>query len=363
MKTVCSVVGARPNFMKVALLHRELAGQGLGHLLVHTGQHFDREMSQVFFNQLGLPEPDFHLGVGAGGHGEMTGRIMIAFEQVCLQRPLDMVVVVGDVNSTLAAALVARKLHIPVAHVESGLRSFDETMPEEINRRLTDCLSNLLFVSEPAGMRNLEREGMDMGRAHMVGDVMLETLGHFAQQAHEARPCREYGVDPGEYALCTLHRPSNVDDAAALGKCLGILESLGLPVLFPAHPRTMARLEAFGLLAGVRASGCIRLLPPLPYLEFLSLLRQCRVLCTDSGSVQSEAAFFDVPCLLLRETTERPVYVEHGTSTLVRRDVGAVAAAMQAIGEGRYKSATPEVAALGRNVAASIAAIIAASLD
>lgn len=363
MKTVCSVVGARPNFMKIALLHKELQKQGLGRLLVHTGQHYDDNMSRIFFRQLGLPEPDIQLGVGSGGHGEMTGKIMIAFEAVCLEHKPDMVLVVGDVNSTLAAALVARKLGIPVAHVEAGLRSFDESMPEELNRRLTDCLSNLLFAPEPAGIKNLQREGLDMSRAHLVGDAMLETLAHFAAQTAWAACCDKYRVAPEEYVLCTMHRPANVDCPAALSETLEILESLQCPVLFPVHPRTLARLREFGLLQRVASSQAIRLLEPLPYLEFLSLMRQCRALCTDSGSVQSEAAFFNVPCLLFRDSTERPVYLEQGTSELVFRDKGRILALMREIEAGRFKRSSPDVLQLGQDVARSIADVIARHLD
>ena len=220
---------------------------GVEHLIVHTGQHYDKEMSDVFFEQLGLPAPERSLGVGSGGHGEMTGRIMIEFEKACLELRPDLVVVVGDVNSTIAAALVARKLGIPVADVEAGLRSFDETMPEELNRRLTDCLSNLLFVSEPVGMKNLEREGTDMTRAHLVGDIMLETLQDFLPLISERKTWRKFDQQRGSYCVVTIHRPSNVDNPQALTEILDLLELIPFPKIFAIHPRTVKRLQEFGL--------------------------------------------------------------------------------------------------------------------
>lgn len=351
-RKIVSVVGARPNFMKIAPLDRQFrAYTNVEHCVVHTGQHYDANLSDVFFQQLGLPQPHRHLGVGSSGHGEMTGKIMIEFEKVCLDVKPDMVVVVGDVNSTIAAALTARKLFIPVAHVEAGLRSFDETMPEELNRRLTDCLSNLLFVSEPSGMENLRREGIDMSRAHLVGDIMLETLELFLPQIEQRRSWNSYGLQPGRYALVTLHRPSNVDTPEALCQLVDILKLIPFPQLFPMHPRTFKRLESFSLLSQFQELKDLKLVAPLPYLEFLSLMSRAGLILTDSGSVQSEASFFDVPCLVCRENTERPIYLEHGTCELVGRNKERIQMLCLQIAQGAFRKSGLLVKKLGRNVA------------
>ena len=363
MKRIVSVVGARPNFMKVAPLERELVHYpSIHHMTVHTGQHYDKEMSEVFFEQLGISKPERDLGVGSGRHGEMTGRIMIEFEKACLEIEPDMVVVVGDVNSTIAAALVARKLFIPVSHVEAGLRSFDETMPEELNRRLTDSLSNLLFVSEPSGVRNLEREGTDMSRVHLVGDIMLETLQTFLPAISTRERERDFGLERGTYVLVTLHRPSNVDTAEALEEVVRILEDLPFPTIFPIHPRTLRRLEEFSLADRIRGCSHLRLLPPLPYIDFLSLLQGAAAVLSDSGSVQSEASFFDVPCLICRENTERPIYLEEGTSVLVGRDRDAIRHYLKLVQQRKYKKSSSEVKELGTGVAGKIVRKVAESI-
>ncbi len=359
-KKIVSVVGARPNFMKISPLDRELkAYPHLHHYVVHTGQHYDANLSDVFFQQLELPQPHRHLGVGSGGHGEMTGKIMIEFEKVCLEMKPDMVVVVGDVNSTIAASLTARKLFIPVAHVEAGLRSFDETMPEELNRRLTDCLSNLLFVSEPSGMENLIREGMDMSRAHLVGDIMLETLELFLAQIQGRMSWRNLGLEMGKYALVTLHRPSNVDDPGALSELLDIFKIIPFPKVFPIHPRTLNRLESFSLLGKFQKIRDLTLIEPLPYLEFLSLMSGACMVLSDSGSIQSEASFFDVPCLVCRENTERPIYVESGTCELVGRNKEKIRKFCLQVAGGGFRKSAPIVKELGRNVAKKTVKIIA----
>jgi UDP-N-acetylglucosamine 2-epimerase (non-hydrolysing) len=364
MKRIISVVGARPNFMKVAPLDREFRNySSIEHLIIHTGQHYNPEMSDVFFEQLGISEPARDLGVGSGRHGEMTGKIMTAFEEVCLELRPDLVIVVGDVNSTIAASLVARKLFIPVAHVEAGLRSFDETMPEEINRRLTDCLSNLLFVSEPSGMDNLKREGVYMDRAHLVGDIMLETLTQFLPIITSLNKYADYGLDKGSYALVTVHRPSNTDSPEALEQIIGILESIPFPTLFPVHPRTCKRAEEFGLKDRLCAIKHLKTVAPSPYIEFLSLMQSCKMVFSDSGSIQAEAAFFDVPCLVARENTERPIYQELGSSVLVGRDKGLVADFVEQISHGAYKHADGSVCDLGKNVAKKIARITAGYLN
>ncbi|MGB6063231.1 MAG: UDP-N-acetylglucosamine 2-epimerase (non-hydrolyzing) [Desulfomonilaceae bacterium] len=358
-KKIVSVVGARPNFMKIAPLEREFKKYDfVRHVTVHTGQHYDKEMSDVFFQQLGLDPPEHHLGVGSGSHGEMTGKIMIEFEKVCRDVKPDMVVVVGDVNSTIAAALVARKIFIPVTHVEAGLRSFDETMPEEHNRRLTDCLSNLLFVSEPSGVENLRRECIDMSRVHLVGDIMLETLQMFLPSINEKKLWKAFGLEAGTYALVTIHRPSNVDDPDCLSGVIDILELLPYPVIFPIHPRTQKRLDEFGFRKRIEGVRSLTLVPPQPYIDFLSLMEGCALILSDSGSVQSEASFFDVPCLVCRDNTERPIYLEQGTSALVGRDKQRVVSCLQRIESGEYFKSSSLVKQLGTDVALKTAKII-----
>jgi UDP-N-acetylglucosamine 2-epimerase (non-hydrolysing) len=358
-KRIVNVVGARPNFMKLAPLEsrfRNISRFQVG--TVHTGQHYDREMSQVFFEQLGLTPPERSLGVGSGSHGYMTGKIMIEFEKACEDMKPDLVIVVGDVNSTIAAALVARKLSIPVAHVEAGLRSFDETMPEELNRRLTDNLSNLLFVSEPSGMDNLRREGIDMDRAHLVGDIMLETLERFLPTIQPMRRWEELDLPKGSYALVTVHRPSNVDDPEHLGQVIDILEMLKLPIIFPIHPRTVKRLEQFNLMGRLTAIDDMRILAPQPYLHFLSLLEGAALIYSDSGSVQAEASFLNVPGLICRENTERPIYIDEGTCVLVGRDLDKTTDVVQAIKERRFRRSSEIIGQLGRDVARKITAVL-----
>lgn len=355
-KTVISVVGARPNFMKVGPIERQLKNyEDINHMIVHTGQHYDDLMSGVFFHDLGLSSPERHLGVGSGRHGEMTGKIMIEFEKVCLDIKPDLVVVVGDVNSTIAAALVSRKLFIPVAHVEAGLRSFDETMPEEWNRRLTDCLSNLLFVSEPSGVQNLEREGVDMSRVFLVGDIMLETLQMFLPGVQERKRWTTLGLEKGSYALVTIHRPSNVDEPVALEKVIEILESLPMAVIFPIHPRTRKRLDEFDLSDRINSIKNLRLVEPQSYIDFLSLLEGCSIILSDSGSVQAEASFFNVPCLVCRENTERPIYIEQGSCRLVGRDLNLIKDLVAKALSGNFPKSTEYVKSLGTDVAKKIA--------
>ncbi len=357
---IMSVVGARPNFMKIAPLEREFSNRPcFQHVIVHTGQHYDREMSDVFFDQLALPEPSWHLGVGSGGHGEMTGKIMIEFEKVCLETKPELVVVVGDVNSTIAASLVARKLLIPVAHVEAGLRSFDESMPEELNRRLTDCLSNLLFVSEPSGIENLKKEGVDPLRMHLVGDIMLETLHMFFETIGARIRWEDFGLKKGAYALVTLHRPSNVDTPDALDEVIEILKVTGLPTIFPVHPRTVQRINEFDLKGVIESVPNLMLVPPESYIDFLSLLGGSALILSDSGSVQSEASFFDIPCLVCRENTERPIYLEHGTSVLVGRDLALVKSHIERIRAGGFRKSAPLVRQLGQGVAEKIVQTVA----
>ncbi len=342
------VAGARPNFMKIAPLLRALSAYAEVEVsLVHTGQHYDPQLSDVFFADLGIRRPDFHLEVGSATHGQQTARVMERLEEILLRlveqgRAVHRVIVVGDVNSTLGAALAAVKLQIPVAHVEAGLRSFDCSMPEEINRLVTDAVSDLLFVSEPAGVDNLLREGKPPEQIYLVGNVMIDTLYHLLPRAYDQRMPERLGLAPRTYGVVTLHRPSNVDEPNILRSLLEVLAETGkqLPMVFPIHPRTRKRIEEFGLenkLDGDRLRGLIPL-PPLGYLDFLSLVSQARVIVTDSGGVQEEATALGIPCLTTRWNTERPITVEQGTSTLVGNDPGLLREKLCEVLQNRYKT-------------------------
>jgi UDP-N-acetylglucosamine 2-epimerase (non-hydrolysing) len=313
---ICSVVGARPNFIKMAPVMHEAMRRSLPHFSVHTGQHYDTAMSTIFFDELGMPKPDVHLGVGSGSHAVQTAGIMTAFEEVCLKRQPSLVIVPGDVNSTLACALVAAKLNIPVAHLEAGLRSIDRTMPEEINRVLTDHLSDLLLTSEPAGEINLRREGIAPEKIHFVGNCMIDSLVAHHKAALSRVPWTNFGLSPQGYGLLTLHRPAAVDAPEHLEELRGALETITqkLPLLFPVHPRTRARLEA--ARDSGRNWGFLRLVEPLGYLDFLGLMASARLVLTDSGGVQEETTALGVPCVTLRENTERPITVAEGTNRL-----------------------------------------------
>lgn len=337
------VAGARPNFMKVAPLMWELGRRaGIEVYLVHTGQHYDQRMSQLFFEELNIPRPDIDLGVGSGSHAVQTAEVIKRFEPVVLEQKPDAVVVVGDVNSTLACALTAVKLDVPVAHVEAGLRSFDRTMPEEINRVLTDAISRWLFVSEPSGLENLRREGVEEGRVFFVGNVMIDTLLASRALSQRSTILASLGLEGRPYAVLTLHRPSNVDDPAVFSGLLRAVERLQreLPVVFPVHPRTRKALEAHDLrpLAG------LRLVEPLGYLDFTKLVSGSRLVLTDSGGIQEETTVLGVPCLTLRNNTERPVTVEQGTNTLVGLDPDRIIAAeLRALAEPPGPGRVPEL--------------------
>ncbi len=312
---VLLVAGARPNFMKVAPIAAAVRKDGrLLPTILHTGQHYDRAMSELFFEQLGIPEPEIRLGVGSGSHAVQTAEVMIRLEPVLLERRPAMVVVVGDVNSTIAAALVACKLGIPVAHVEAGLRSFDRAMPEEINRVLTDAISDLLFVSERSGLDNLRREGVDDARVHFVGNVMIDTLLAFRQRAAALGQPRAIGLAPDGYAVLTLHRPANVDDPRTLRSLLAPIVELAatMPVVFPVHPRTRRMMAD----AAIGLPPEVRLLDPLGYLEFLGLMAEARLVLTDSGGIQEETTVLGVRCVTIRDNTERPVTIAEGTNRL-----------------------------------------------
>jgi UDP-N-acetylglucosamine 2-epimerase (non-hydrolysing) len=314
------IAGARPNFMKIAPITRELAGHAdISALLVHTGQHYDEKMSDLFFRQLGLPEPDINLEVGSGSHAMQTAALMTRFEPVLLEHKPDAVLVVGDVNSTIACGLVAVKLGVPLIHVEAGLRSGDRRMPEEINRILTDAISDLLFCTEQAGVDNLAREGVGPEKVHLVGNVMIDTLLQNQPRFTESTVLEQFGLKPERFAVVTLHRPSNVDDP---GIFTGLLDALEVvqseqPIIFPVHPRTRTRLAEFGLAARIEGMGRLRLVDPVGYLDFQRLVSAARVVLTDSGGIQEETTVLGVPCLTLRENTERPATISHGSNRLV----------------------------------------------
>ncbi len=340
------VVGARPNFMKAApVLRAGRARTGVAQLLVHTGQHYDQAMSDRFFSDLELPAADENLGVGSGTHAEQTARIMLGFEPVLDRHRPDWVVVYGDVNSTIACALVAVKKGIPVAHVEAGLRSRDRAMPEEVNRLLTDQIANLLLTPSRDGDANLLAEGIPAGRIRFVGNVMVDTLLHLRTRARELRMAEALGVAGGEYAFVTLHRPSNVDESKPLRELLGALDDLArqMPVLFAVHPRTRKRIAEFGMEGLVRQA---RMLEPLGYLETVSLLDSATVVLTDSGGLQEETTVLGVPCLTARPNTERPVTITEGTNRLVPSDRAAIGRALGEVlaarRDGQFQPRQPE---------------------
>ena len=323
LRKVLNVVGARPNFMKVAPLHRALEESGRFHsMIVHTGQHYDERMSDIFFRQLEMPEPDLYLGVGSGSHAEQTARVMTAFEEVVLDEQPDLVVVVGDVNSTLACSLVAAKLHVPVAHVEAGLRSGDRRMPEEINRIVTDSIADYLFVTEQSGMGHLRAEGVPDEKVFFVGNVMIDALVQFREKAARHTVLEDLGLTSAGYVLMTMHRPSNVDQEEGLRALLETIESLAAEsrIVFPMHPRTRNRFREFGLAERLDAIANLTVLEPLGYLPFLRLMEHATVVVTDSGGIQEETTFLGVPCLTLRENTERPVTITQGTNELMSLD-------------------------------------------
>ena len=363
---IISVVGARPNFMKIGPLMDEMKKhQEIESILVHTEQDYDENMSRLFFDQLKLPEPDIYLGVGSGSHAQQTAKIMLEFEKVLIKEKPDLVIVVGDVNSTIACALTASKLQIKVAHVEAGLRSFDKSMPEETNRILTDCLSEYLFVTEKSGEINLLREGVDKNKIFFVGNVMIDTLLKHKERANDSRILFNLGLEKEDgfngrerriapFALVTLHRPNNVD---VLDNFIGILEALEeiqqhLKIIYPMHPRTRANIEKFGLSkrfsfldiaeSASRDSGIV-ILNPLGYLDFIKLMSEAKLVLTDSGGVQEETTVLGVSCLTLRENTERPVTVTQGTNLIVgtKKDT-IVKAALEAINATHKKMSIPE---------------------
>ena len=321
MIKVLAVCGARPNFMKIAPIMRAFRQSGqFETMLVHTGQHYDEKMSHLFFEELNIPKPDINLEVGSGSHAVQTAEVMKRFEPVVLDFKPDYVLVVGDVNSTIACGLVAVKLGVKLIHVEAGLRSFDRTMPEEINRILTDSISELLFVTEQSGVENLKREGINSDKVYFVGNVMIDTLLANRDKAEQSTILEQLKLDKKKYAVITLHRPSNVDSKNGLETIVAAFEEIqkSLKLVFPIHPRTRKNIERYGLQSRVSAMNNLVLLEPVGYLDFLKLMANSAVTITDSGGIQEETTILGVPCLTLRENTERPVTITEGTNRLVK---------------------------------------------
>jgi UDP-N-acetylglucosamine 2-epimerase (non-hydrolysing) len=341
---ILNIVGARPNFMKIApIMAAYGACPDIEPVLVHTGQHYDEKMSDLFFHQLGIPEPDINLGVGSASHAAQTAGIMKAFEPVVLEHKPDVVLVVGDVNSTVACGLVAVKLGVKLVHVEAGLRSFDRSMPEEINRLLTDAISDLLFCTEQAGVDNLLAEGAPPNKIHMVGHVMIDTLLSNLEKARKSTIVedlrRQRCLDGDGFAILTLHRPSNVDDPVVFSRILDALSVIqtDMPILFPIHPRTRKSISTLGLQAKVSSLTNLRLMDPVGYLDFLRLQATAQIVLTDSGGIQEETTILKVPCITLRENTERPVTVSLGSNQVVGTDTEKIIAAYRNVRSGNWK--------------------------
>ena len=337
MKTIVHVVGARPNYMKIAPLMDALKdAPGIRQILVNTGQHYDEAMSKSFLRELQLPAPDRNLEVGSASHAVQTAKVMIGFEQVCLDEKPDLVVVAGDVNSTMAASLVAAKLMIPIAHLEAGLRSYDRSMPEEINRIVTDCLADLLLTPSTDGDENLIKEGVPREKIHFVGNIMIDTLMRHLPMATLDRIRDRVAVTDKGYGVLTLHRPSNVDDPAILRRILEAIAYVAekMPVVFPVHPRTRQRLASFGVDDLLKN---VMLTEPMGYIDFLSLSSHARIILSDSGGLQEESTALGTPCLTLRENTERPVTITHGTNQLVGTQTAAIIAGFDAAMEREHE--------------------------
>jgi UDP-N-acetylglucosamine 2-epimerase (non-hydrolysing) len=340
------IVGARPNFMKMAPLYNKIitSCDGITPVLVHTGQHYDERMSKLFFDDLGLPEPDAYLQVGSGSHGFQTARIMERYEDyIFAGNKADMVIVAGDVNSTIACALVAKKLYVPVAHLEAGLRSYDERMPEEINRVLTDRISDLLLTPSEDADENLIIEGIPANKIHFVGNIMIDSLVEHKKKAEESSIIEDLGIQANEpFVLVTLHRPSNVDDVSGLKTLLDAFSEIGkrIKIIFPMHPRTSKNIELYGLKNNLANIRNLVLTNPIGYLDFMKLQMNAKLILTDSGGIQEESTFFGVPCLTLRENTERPITVSKGTNQLVPLDRDSIIAYCMRVLAGEIKKGT-----------------------
>ncbi len=341
MKKIISVVGARPNFMKIAPIHLEFLKYKdlVQHWICHTGQHYDEKMSKIFFKELNISEPDFNLNVGSGSHAVQTANIMLEFEKVLIAEKPNLVIVVGDVNSTIACSLVAKKMNIPVAHIEAGLRSFDRTMPEEINRILTDSISDYLFVTEQSGIDNLKNEGIEESKIFFTGNVMIDSLVQNMSKIDSSAILSSLDLDKSNYILCTLHRPSNVDTKVPLEQILNALNSFAgkRKIVFPVHPRTRANMELFGIGGDLSASFLFT--DPIGYIDFLCLIKNAALVITDSGGIQEETTFLRVPCVTLRNNTERPVTITMGSNHLAGTDVSKLTGIVTDILDGKVEKA------------------------
>ena len=345
MKIAC-IVGARPNFMKIAPILRAMnQHEKFRPVLIHTGQHYDKNLSDVFFEELGIARPDISLEIGSASHGKQSADILVAVEKVLVEAResddrFDRMIVVGDVNSTMASAIAATKMHIPVAHVEAGLRSFDHKMPEEINRLITDSICDMLLVSEPSGVENLKREGHPDKNIHLVGNVMIDTLLTQVELARQGDILKRLNLSSGAYGVVTLHRPSNVDHQDVLSGLVNVLTEVSenLPLVFPIHPRTRSRLDGFQLLEPLETSKNIHCLEPLGYNDFLCLTSQAKVIVTDSGGLQEESTALNIPCLTMRSNTERPLTVTEGTSTLIGHCADTLKMQLEAVVGNKYKA-------------------------
>ncbi|MGB9115071.1 non-hydrolyzing UDP-N-acetylglucosamine 2-epimerase [Bradyrhizobium sp.] len=339
------VAAARPNFMKIAPLYHALMREPwCDPVIVHTGQHYDENMSEAFFRDLDLPQADHNLDVGSGSHAEQTAGVMVAYEKLCMNHRPDWVVVVGDVNSTMACTLAAKKLNLPVAHLEAGLRSFDRSMPEEINRIVTDSLADLLWTPSPDADSNLEREGVPRDRIVRVGNIMIDAFELMRSKIASADVADRLGLAKRRYGVVTIHRPVNVDAAATLAAIVDRLVEVSarIPLVFPIHPRTRNRLEQAGLLVRLKAAPAIHILEPLGYVEFMNALMNAAIAITDSGGIQEETTYLGVPCVTLRDNTERPITITEGTNTLVKLDM-MVSAVMLALSSVRSERHCPEL--------------------
>ena len=356
MKKILSVVGARPNFMKMAPIHKELRKykSRINHKIVHTGQHYDKSMSDVFFKELELPKPHIYLGIGSLPHSEQVAKIMVEFEKILIKEKPDLVLVYGDVNSTMAASIVCSKhlqmngKPLPVAHIEAGLRSFDNSMPEEINRKVTDSISSYLFVTEKSGAENLAYEGVKKSSVFFVGNTMIDSLKFYLKKAEQSKILEQLAVSKGDYVLVTLHRPSNVDTKEGLTKILDIFTSIttlnsNTDIVFPIHPRTRKMMESYKLHRKFNTIPNLIITEPLGYLDFLKLMANAKYVLTDSGGIQEETTSLKVPCLTLRENTERPVTVDEGTNTLTGLEKNEIIKNIKKIESGKYKTgSTPK---------------------
>ncbi len=340
MKKIILVVGARPNFIKGAPLYRAFAKyqNRVTPLICHTGQHFDKKMSKIFFKELEMPEPDFYLGICRGSHAEQTAKIMIEFEKIAVNEKPDMLIVFGDVNSTMACSLVASKLNIPVSHVEAGLRSFDRKMPEEINRILTDVIADYLFVTERSGLQNLRKEGISDSRIFFTGNIMIDSVVHYMPKIDKSNVLNHLKINKFDYILATFHRPSNVDSKDYVSKLIDLLNILALrkKIVFPIHPRTYKNLERFNLLSKLNEN--IINTEPIGYINFLALIKNAQLIITDSGGIQEESTYLGIQCITLRDNTERPVTIDIGTNHLIGTDLNRALLVANEILDGNIKT-------------------------